>query len=752
MRTFTPYFVATVALVQFTHAADKKWYEEMVMGPAWSETFSDYFQGEKRTPAAIKGIVLDLGNDNHALFDSEALRLVTAYKGDFEWGGVAWAGSHGTLITLANKDPLFNTASMPGWGNKAGSFEDKREHPGYGKLEQGSFNGYFRSGETITLDYTVLGSRILETDAMDKGSLTRSFYFDKRNDELVMVVAEEKGDFTLSPKRDSAKSADGLEIVATGGVSLVTDTKNHGRLLAKIPRGGQALQAQIAYSRSETPKPVSMPDFKALVSGGKPIFDKKIKGTVNLSNDKKSPYVTDVINLPENNPWKSNLRFVAFDFLSDDKAAISTWNGDVWTLTGIKDMKNLVWQRVASGLFQPLGLKVVDGTIYVNGRDGITKLIDLNNDGEIDQYKVFNHDVIVTENFHEFAFELQTDKEGNFYFSKASPVRPGGRGFDKILDDNGVIAKVSKDGSKLEVLATGLRAPGGLGIGPNGEITSGENEGTWMPSCKINYVKPGNTPVFFGVEPSRHDVKGKYTEPLCYLPMDVDNSGASQVWVPEGIDFGVPAGEMLHLSYGTSSIFHVLTQPRGNTGFLEGGVVKLPIKLQSSAMRARFHKDGSLYVAGFRGWQTNAASEAAFQRVRHNPDVVVPAPTKMEYTSTGIKLTFPAKLDKELAEDPTSYSAQRWNYVRGPQYGSGEFSVDHPDRDAEKQALEKESHEHQVRDDVEIKAAKLSADGMTVDIELDHMKPCMNLKVTYDLEDTDGEVFKGEYIGTVYKD
>lgn len=259
----------------------------------------------------------------------------------------------------------------------------------------------------------------------------------------------------------------------------------------------------------------------------------------------------------------------------------------------------------------------------------------------------------------------------------------------------------------------------------------------------------GDTTAFFGTEASRHRLTGlAYAEPICYLPMDVDNSGGGQVWVPDSAKIGLAAGTLLHLSYGQSSISSVLTVPRGDA--IQGAVVKLPISLQSSAMRARFQEDGSLYVLGFRGWQTNAATECAFQRVRHNEDVVVPVPSKLEYTAKGIRLTFPMKLDAELAEDVSSYGAERWNYVRGPQYGSGEFSVDQPDRDAEKQALEKESKDHRVHDTVEIESAKLLPDGQTVDLVLGGMKPAMTLKVSYDLEDIDAQVLKGDLVGTVY--
>jgi hypothetical protein len=729
MKLAIPIIVLLAPILQ----GQDKWFEKMDIGPAWMNTFGDHFEGQKRV-GAIKGICLDLGEGWRALFDTETLRLVTVYKGGIQWGGTPWSDSHGALVTLGNMEGLLtSTATGYGWADADGLFDDKRTIKGHGDIPHGKFKGHFRHGRTITLEYEIHGTEILETIAQKNGSVTRSFRFGKRATDLALVLAD--GDVAAL----KAAADDGMEI-----------TSADGRISARVPKGDAELVARIAFSRSGEPVMADKPDFKALTTGGPGIWAETITTAGEISSQQDDPYATDIATLPTNNPWGANLRFGGFDFIDADSAAASSWNGDVWVVTGLAgDWKELKWRRIASGLFETLGVRVVKGIIHVNGRDQITQLIDLNGDGETDYFKVFNRDVYVSSNFHEFSFDLQTDKEGNFYFSKAGPVRGGGRGFDPILPHHGIVAKISPDGKKFDVIATGLRAPGGVGVGPNGEITTGENEGSWQPCCKINFFKAGEAPAFFGTEPTRHSLKdAPYTEPLVYLPMDVDNSGASQVWVPEGVDFGLNAGEMLHLTYGKSSIYRVL--PVAGSGKAQAGVVKLPITLRSSAMRARFHSDGSLYVIGFRGWQTNAASEAAFQRIRYNQDVSVGIPEKLGYTDKGITLTFPVELDAELVEDTSSYSVQRWDYVRGMQYGSGEFSVDHPDVAARAQALNSESQQHRKRDNVIVESAKLSADGKSVELVLEGMKPSMSLKVAYDLEDTEGEVLKGEVHATVH--
>lgn len=452
-------------------------------------------------------------------------------------------------------------------------------------------------------------------------------------------------------------------------------------------------------------------------------------------------YAVDTIAIPFDNRFGSRMRTAAFDFFSDGRAAITTWNGDVWLVSGIDDdLAELRWQRFATGLFDPLGLKIVDGLVYVHGRDGITRLHDLNGDGEADFYECFNNDVQVTRSFHEFAFDLQTDAAGNFYFSKGGPVNPGGRGFQKIVPHHGTIMRLSPDGERLEVIATGLRAPNGIGVGPDGVITSGDNEGTWMPRCRLNwFTQPG---YYAGVRDTAHrsPVPEQPDLPLCWLPMDVDNSGGGQVWVT-GDRWGPLAGRLLHLSYGTCSVFLVL--PEQVDSQVQGGVVRLPLSFSSSCMRARFHPvDGQLYVAGLQGWQTSAAREGGFHRVRYTGKPLR-LPVALHTTTAGVYLTFLEPLDPELAVDPGSYGVEIWNYRYSQNYGSPELSILHPEREVEQGKPN--------RDPLPVTAAQLSADGRTVFLAIPDIQPVMQMRITWNLESAAGERVRGELHNTIHR-
>ena len=152
-----------VALSASAQAA--QWFEEMQFGPAWSNTFEDTFNGQKRT-GALKGILMDLGeHKHHALFDTETLRWVSAYEGFINWGGTPWTGAHGQLMSLKNEKPVFSTDTTCGWAAENGSFDDVRPLKGFGNLPKthGRYLGYYKNGQAIVVEQEVLGAVVLES-------------------------------------------------------------------------------------------------------------------------------------------------------------------------------------------------------------------------------------------------------------------------------------------------------------------------------------------------------------------------------------------------------------------------------------------------------------------------------------------------------------------------------------------------------------------------------------------------------------
>jgi hypothetical protein len=451
-----------------------------------------------------------------------------------------------------------------------------------------------------------------------------------------------------------------------------------------------------------------------------------------------APYEVDLLTAPEKNSGKSWLRFGGFDFFSDGtRAAVCTWSGDVWIVSGIDaSLSALRWQRFATGLFQPLGLKIVRDQIYVLGRDQITRLVDENGDGEADTYECFNNDVSVTPNFHEFALDLHTDPEGNFYFTKGAPLL-GTEYWDPIGQHNGSVLKVSPDGRQLERYATGLRAPNGSGVGPHGEVTCSDNEGIWTPVCRLNWVRPGG---FYGAMGLEHQTTPPvaYDPPLCWLPYAIDNSSGGQVWTSDR--FGPLSGQLIHLSYGKCRAFCVLKEEVG--GMVQGGVVPLPWKFDSSAMRGRTNpKDGQLYVCGLKGWQTTAPRDGALHRIRCTGKPMAGL-TGVRVLHQGVELSFNAPLDSATAADPQNWNVQWWNYLWSRKYGSDLYSVAEPKRVTGRKG--------ELRGDpVAVDQIKVSDDGQTVTLLFREVRPVMQWMLKAALKTAKGADLPVEYYGTI---
>jgi cytochrome c2 len=328
-------------------------------------------------------------------------------------------------------------------------------------------------------------------------------------------------------------------------------------------------------------------------------------------------------------------------------------------------------------------------------------------------------------------FDLQTDSQGNFYFEKGGPVKGGGRGWDPIGEHNGTMMRVSKDGSKFEVFATGLRAPNGMCVGPGDVVTTGDNEGTWVPMCYLHIVKKGS---FLSVPDLSHkDPLPTAFEPhVCFFPKWIDNSSGGQVWVTSP-KWGPLQGRLLHLSYGQSSLYEVLMEEVG--GVVQGGVTKVPLKFASGTMRARFSQaDGQLYIGGQRGWQTNGAEDGAIQRVRytgkpHN------APNGLRVTDRGMHLSFDVPLDPETAGNPDNYSIEQYNYRWTSNYGSKDYKPSDPS------AL---GH-----DIVNISGVILAPDHKSVFLQVADLKPVMQSEITMRIKAADGAALPEKLLHTI---
>jgi hypothetical protein len=522
-------------------------------------------------------------------------------------------------------------------------------------------------------------------------------------------------------------------------------TAEDGKLRLRIPAGQEPLRftvwlpsktattrdadaARFADGLLDQPIPDADRDLTALTSGGPPRWPQKLETQAVLGAD-SGPFASDILTAPESNPWLALTRFTGLDFFPDGRIAVCSWDGDVWIVTPVPltSENSLTWQRIASGLFQPLGLKIVEDKIHVICRDQLAVLHDLNDDGEIDFYQCLNNDHQVTQHFHEFAMGLQTDAEGNFYYAKS-----GCHGKAAVVPHHGTLLRVSRDGSQTDILANGFRAANGVCLNPDGSFFVTDQEGFWNPKNRINWVTvpASGRPNFYGNMLGYHDVTdpsdAAMVPPLCWITNEFDRSPAELVWV-DSDRWGPLKGSLLNLSYGYGKVF--LVPHEKVRGAMQGGMIELPLStFPTGVMRGRFHStDGQLYLCGMFAWAGNATYPGGLYRLRATGQPMH-LPVGLHATKSGLTLTFTEPLDP-ASIDLKKLSVKTWSLKRTANYGSKHF---------DEQSLT-------VRD------ATLSPDGKTLALEIHDLRPTWCMEVKYMIRSATGAVVQGTIHNTIHE-
>ncbi len=531
-------------------------FEKMNFGPVLDWTYQ-----VAPNNIAYKGIAvrLDAGDGGVSkgrawmVYDHDTMRLATAVTGSFiDWKCVAFDGSHNTHASLTG-ERLFANPVGPGWANpQNGSWEDTRfrgrDGKPYGPLphEWMRYLVMYLHGQRVIQSYIIGDASVLDApELIDYGQhpiFVRTLNVGKSSHDLKL---------RLAPDSDAVQ-------IRVSVAALKPESEGGFQVLA-IPAGSTPVNLRIAMTKGTDAatleallKGAQMPlDLGTLTHGGAPRWPQVVT-TQGIQGNDDGPFATDIITHPESaaNPWQSWMRLTGFDFFADgERAAVCTWMGDVWIVEGVakQPLGGLKWHRIATGLFQPLGLKIVNDVIHVTCRDQIARLHDLNGDGEIDFIECFNNDQQVTEHFHEFAMGLQTDAQGNFYYAKSAR-----HALPAIVPQHGTLLRVSADGLRTDILASGFRAANGVCLNPDGTFFVTDQEGHWTPKNRINLVHGKGPTEFFGNMFGYHDVTDEsdaaMQQPLCWITNAFDRSPSELLWVPKDAKWGPLNGSLLNLS------------------------------------------------------------------------------------------------------------------------------------------------------------------------------------------------------------
>ncbi|MEO2035362.1 MAG: DUF6797 domain-containing protein [Planctomycetaceae bacterium] len=730
-----------------------------------------YEVGTDGSNFAYKGIAvrLDPGPGGIArgsawmIFDHDTMRMAAAWTADpeaggtrfIDWNGIHFNGRHGAHPRVVGEVQVANPTG-PGWADPATDELDDlarvvgRDDRRYGPLPRpwAQYHGLYASGDRTIVDYSVGTTRVLEMPGMivpsdsggtvtGEGAFTRSFNIGRRDESLTLVVGTASDDSILSmdgsvarlgrPQRGSGVAA-GLSVDIPGAKWV----QRENRLCLTLPAGNRSLKFVLWFAKQEQTTAVEPlltevePDLELRKSDNTSLWNPVLSTNVTPGNDNR-PFAVDFLTPPENNPWLARTRLTGLDFHDDgDTMAICSWDGDVWIVRGLKnsmDRPTLTWQRIANGLFQPLGLKIIDGRIFVTCRDQIVVLEDNNGDGETDYYRCFNNDHQVTEHFHEFAMGLQADADGNLYYAKSARHAK-----TALVPHHGTLLRVSADGARTDILANGFRAANGVCLNPDGSFVVTDQEGHWNPKNRINWVREGG---FYGNMFGYHDVTDSsdsaMEQPLCWITNEFDRSPGELLWV-DSESWGPLNGSLLNLSYGYGKVYVVPFEVLD--GQPQGGMCELPIdQFPTGTMRGRFHPaDGHLYTCGMFAWAGSRTHPGGLYRLRATGK---PAwlPRGLTTHPEGISIEFTDALDASAAENPDHYQIKVWSLKRTANYGSEHYD------------------EHMLK----VAAAEVLQDGRTVRLTVPGIGPTWCMEIRCQVRTPDGRTEERVIHNTIHR-
>jgi hypothetical protein len=358
----------------------------------------------------------------------------------------------------------------------------------------------------------------------------------------------------------------------------------------------------------------------------------------------------------------------------------------------------------------------------------IALLHDLDGDRETDYIESFNSDHQVTEHFHEFAMGLQSDMEGNFYYAKSAR-----HGKPAVVPHHGTLLKVSKDGMKTDIIATGFRAANGVCLNPDGTFIVTDQEGNWNPKNRINWVTGKGPDEFYGNMFGYHEVTDEsdsaMRQPLCWITNDFDRSPAELLWVPKNSAWETLQGSLLNLSYGAGRIYTVPFEEISG-GLKQGGMCAFLMEFfPTGVMRGRFSElDGQLYACGMYSWAGNRSQPGGFYRVRYTGKPAY-QPIALNTAPNTVNIGFSDALEKTSAEDTTSWEIRAWDLKRTKNYGSKHFN-------------EREW---------KVSKAVLSADGKSITLTIPDLAPTWGMFVKMKLRGAGGEDVVREIHNSIFE-
>lgn len=547
----------------------------------------------------------------------------------------------------------------------------------------GRFEGIETAGNTVLLHYRTGATAVREWFAASakEGDVTIYRHLEITPHDAATHLAiggASAAAWTLGDAHTASSSdATGNSVEVAANSPAVAFVVEQGELVARIAASPapQRLTLALAFHASGAQPAAAAHELSALPptppapsADATKRWPQTVASMAELGSVSQNGLLFDRIAVPEENPWHRRVRSADLAFVSEDEAAVVTYDGDVWLLAGLadSDLKALTWRRYASGLNEPLAIGSVGGVIQVATKNGVIRLHDRDHNGEADWFENFNDQLLQSQTTRSFPLDMAIAPDGSTYVTQGGIVNlgtsdVGGTG----TAHSGAIFKIAPDGRSSELFARAAREPFVAVHPKTGVVTATDQQGNYIPASVSYLVRRGDSYGYFEDHPA------KLSPPLVWIPHEQDTSSTSEAWMV-GRAMGPWDGRLIHLSYGTGRLF--LISPDFDAATPQGAAIPLELKTDFPLLHARMHPRGdALYFGGFQIWGTRAKTFWGLARLRPGPTPITTA-IAARSCAEGVIIEFAEPLDPASLR-PEKLSVRGWNYYRSSAYGSGRYAL-----------------------------------------------------------------------------